>query len=181
MMNPNWIASNATAILMVFVSGIAIYAALLLLTRLFGLRSFSKMSSFDFAITVAIGTVIASTLLMPDPPLLQGLAGLAVLYGIQYIIAHARRASERIRTLVDNRPLLVMAGATVIREHLDEARMTEEDLKSKLRMAGVTHPSQVLAVVVETTGDVSVIKTTGEFDYDLFSDVRGAERLHGPG
>ncbi len=181
MLNSDWIASTATAILMVVVSGIAIYAVLLLLTRLSGLRSFSKMSSFDFAITVAFGTVIASTLLAPDPPLLQGLAGLFVLFGIQYVIAQARRGSERIKTLVDNRPLLVMAGPKVITEHLRKARITEEDLKSKLRLAGVTHPSQVLAVVVETTGDISVMKTTSEVDYSLFSDVRGAERLHSVG
>jgi uncharacterized membrane protein YcaP (DUF421 family) len=179
MLNSDWIASTAEAILMVVVSGIAIYTALLLLTRLSGLRSFSKMSSFDFAITVAFGTVIASTLLAPDPPLLQGIAGLFVLFGIQYVIAQARWGSKRIKTLVDNRPLLVMAGPKVITEHLRTARITEEDLKSKLRLAGVTHPSQVLAVVVETTGDVSVMKTTSEVDYDLFSDVRGAERLHG--
>ncbi len=139
MLNSDWIASTATAILMVFVSGIVIYAALLLLTRLFGLRSFSKMSSFDFAITVAVGTVVASTLLMPDPPLLQGLAGLCVLYGIQYVVAQARRGSERIKTLVDNRPLLVMAGPAVIAEHLDKARMTEEDL-TLLCHFGLTSP-----------------------------------------
>ena len=38
---------------MILLTGIGIYAALLVPTRLTGLRSFSKMSSFDFAITVA--------------------------------------------------------------------------------------------------------------------------------
>ena len=55
--------------------------------------------------------------------------------------------------------------------------MTEEDLKSKLRMAGVTHPDQVLAVVFETSGDVSVMRVSDKVDYDLFSGVSGAERL----
>jgi hypothetical protein len=35
----------------------------------------------------------------------------------------------------------------------------------------------VFAVVVETTGDVSVLKSSDQIDLDLFSNVRGAERL----
>ena len=55
--------------------------------------------------------------------------------------------------------------------------MTVDDLRSKLRLAGITHPSQVLAVVFETTGDVSVLKRDDEVDPWVFGSVRGAERL----
>ncbi len=116
-------------------------------------------------------------MLAPSPPLLQGIAGLSVLYVIQHLVAQARRRSPRIRALVDNRPLLVMAGPDLIPEHLERAQITADDLKYKLRMAGVTHPSQVFAVIVETTGDVSVLRSSDQIDLDLFSDVRGAERL----
>ena len=78
---------------MILLTGIGIYAALLVLTRLTGLRSFSKMSSFDFAITVAIGSVVAATLLAERPSLLVGAAGLAVLYGMQWIVSPLRRAA----------------------------------------------------------------------------------------
>jgi uncharacterized membrane protein YcaP (DUF421 family) len=177
MIDWNWIATTGTALLMVLLSGLGIYFALLLLTRLTGLRSFSKMSSFDFAITVALGSVIASTILAEDPPLLVGAFGLVVLYGIQYAVSKARRHTSVVERLVDNVPLLVMAGDEVIVEHLDQARMTEDDLRSKLRTAGVTHPSQVLAVVLETTGDVSVLKTSDNVDPWVFEGVRGADQL----
>ena len=92
---------------------------------------------------------------------------------------------DRRTWVVDNNPLLLMAGSEVISENLDRARMTEEDLKSKLRMAGVTHPDQVLAVVMEATGDVSVLKASDDngrgLDLDLFSGVQGAERLKSSG
>lgn len=162
---------------MVLVTGIGIYGALLLLTRITGLRSFSKMSGFDFAITVAIGSVIASTLLAKQPSLLVGAFGLAVLYAIQYAVSRVRRATLALEHLVDNKPLLVMAGEKVLSQHLDQARMTEDDLRSKLRKAGVTHPSQVLAVVFETTGDVSVVQQRDEVDPWMFDGVRGAEAL----
>jgi len=180
MIDWSWIATSPAPLLMVLLSGLGIYIALLGLTRLTGLRSFSKMSSFDFAITVAIGSVIASTILAENPSLLAGAFGLVVLYGIQYVVSRSRRLSASVAQWVDNEPLLVMAGDTVLSNHLDATQMTEQDLKSKLRMAGVTHPSQVLAVVFETTGDVSVMKTGEDVDPWLFEDVRGAEHLSPP-
>lgn len=162
---------------MILVSGLGIYLALLLFTRLAGLRSFSKMSSFDFAITVAFGSVIASTLLTEEPSLLAGGAGLGVLYLMQYGVSRVRRLSPLVERAVDNEPLLVMVGAEVLSDHLDEARMTEDDLRSKLRMAGVTHPDQVLAVVMESTGDVAVLKSGGRVAPWIFQGIRGAERL----
>lgn len=138
------------------------------------------MSSFDFAITVAIGSVIASTVLGRQPALLAGALALASLYAIQMLLSWARRHSAWAKRVVDNRPLLLMVGAQVIEAHLDEARMTSWDLEAKLRGAGVTHRNQLLAVVLETTGDVSVLKTGGEVQWDLFDGVRGAERLPSP-
>jgi uncharacterized membrane protein YcaP (DUF421 family) len=177
MIDWSWITTTGTSLFMVLLSGLGIYFALLLLTRLTGLRSFSKMSSFDFAITVAFGSIIASTILAKTPSLLVGAFGLAVLYGIQYTVSKSRRLTQTVERLVDNEPLLLMVGEDVISEHLDQARMTEDDLRSKLRMAGVTHPCQVLAVVFETTGDVSVLTRSDEVDRWMFEEVRGCDRL----
>lgn len=177
MIDWNWITTTGTELFMVFLSGAGIYAALLLFTRITGLRSFSKMSSFDFAITVALGSVVASTILAKDPSLLVGAFGLMVLYALQYLLSGFRRRTGAIERLVDNEPLVVMAGEEVLSEHLDQTRMTEDDLRSKLRMAGVTHPEQVLAVIFETTGDVSVITSSDDVDPWLFEDVRGAEHI----
>lgn len=173
----NWITTTGTTLLMVLISTLGIYVTLLFFTRLTGLRSFSKMSSFDFAITIAFGSIVASTLLTSSPPLFAGAFGLAVLFGIQYIVSNSRRLSVAAERLVDNVPIVLMAGEKVLSDHLNEARITEDDLRSKLRSSGVTSPQQVLAVILETTGDVSVIKKSDNISPWLFEDIRGAEHL----
>lgn len=135
------------------------------------------MSSFDFAITIAFGSIVASTLLTKNPPLFAGAFGLAALFGIQYLVSNSRRFSAAAERLVDNVPIVVMEGEKVLSDHLDETRLTEEDLKSKLRLAGVTSRQQVLAVILETTGDVSVIKKSDDISPWLFEGIRGAEHL----
>ena len=161
---------------MVMVTTAGIYAALIALTRLAGLRSFSKMSSFDFAITVAIGSIIGSTILSREPPLLQAGAALAMLYAIQMTVASLRGTSGAMSKIVNNKPLLLMDGPELIEENLKRAKVTHADLRAKLREANVTQRSQIKAVVMEATGDVSVLHHADpdhELDELLLEGVRG--------
>ena len=93
-MDFSWINTSWMAVWMVVLTTVGIYVSLIALTRIAGLRSFSKMSSFDFAITVAIGSIIASTILAKDPPLLQAMAALAALYALQMAVASLRGSSS---------------------------------------------------------------------------------------
>jgi uncharacterized membrane protein YcaP (DUF421 family) len=163
---------------MVIISTVGIYVALILFTRIAGLRSFSKMSSFDFAITVAIGSIIASTILAEDPPLLQATVALGALYVVQMTVAAFRGKSTLMSTLVDNQPLLLMKGTQVLDHNLKKAKVTHNDLHAKLREANVTQLSQVKAVVMEATGDVSVLHHSNNehtVDSVLLQQVQGWE------
>jgi uncharacterized membrane protein YcaP (DUF421 family) len=142
---------------MVVATAVGIYASVLILTRIAGLRSFAKLSGFDFAMTVAIGSLIASAIITPDPPLLQAAAGLVAIYALQISVAIFRQRSAAVRDVVDNTPLLLMDGSRVLHDNLREARVTEADLRAKLREANVLRTEEIRAVVMETTGDVSVL------------------------
>lgn len=179
MFNWAWFSATATELLMMMITAVSIYGILLLCVRLAGLRSFSKMSSFDFAITIAIGTIIAATLLTEDPPLLQGAMGLLILFSIQFVVSWLRRHTSFMSQLVDNQPLLLMAGPKVLSANLDRARLTTSDLNNHLRQAGIIHPEQVRAVVMETTGDISVLEVNDDFDLEpsLLQDVSDVDKL----
>jgi uncharacterized membrane protein YcaP (DUF421 family) len=153
-----WFKFSTEALWAIVFTSIGIYIAVILLTRIGGKRSFSKMSSFDFAITVAIGSMIATTVLSKSVSIWDGITGLTVLYIVQLSTAFLRRYSI-IQKVTDNKPLLLMDGQEVLYENLKKARVTESDLKSKLREANVLELSQVRAVVFESTGDIAVLHT----------------------
>ena len=50
-----------------------------------------------------------------------------------------------------------MKDGEIYYDNLKKARVTESDLRGKLREANVIQLSEVRAVVFETTGDVSVL------------------------
>lgn len=134
-----------------------IIAAVILLTRLNGLRSLSKQSAFDFPITVATGSLIATTIVSDDVPILVGVVAAVGLYAVQAVIALSRLGSGIFKEAVDNTPILLMEEDRIDEAALRKARLTRDDLLAKLRAAGVSDLSQVRAVVFETTADVSVL------------------------
>ena len=160
-----------------------IVAAVILLTRLNGLRSLSKQSAFDFPITVATGSLIATTIISDDVPVLVGVVAAAGLYAVQAIIAVTRLGSGLFKAAVDNTPILLMEGDRIDEAALRKARLTREDLLAKLRAAGVTDLSQVRAVVFETTADVSVLTGTPGQDVHplLMEGVRRGRAVAGGG
>ena len=143
------------------------------LTRVFGLRSFSKMSGFDFAVTVAIGSVVATTAMSTTTPFWQGALALAALFSVQSIIAQARSRLKGLVDVTDNDPLLIMRDGEILHDNLRRAGMTTGDLIGKLREANALEFSQIRAVVFEPTGDVSVLHGD-KMDDRLLDGVRQA-------
>lgn len=169
-MDLSWYTIDAGSLVGIFVTTLFVYAALLLLVRINGLRSFSKMSSHDFAITVAAGSVVAATVVAATPSLGNGIAALVALFIYQRFISSTRVWFGP--SPVDNRPLLLMRDGTILEEHLAKAQVTRADLLSKLRGANVLRMSDVRAVVMESTGDVSVLHgDPADFDPALLEGV----------
>ncbi|WP_007027423.1 DUF421 domain-containing protein [Saccharomonospora iraqiensis] len=161
---------------LVAVSTVAIYLALIGFSRVAGLRSFSQMTNFDFAATVAFGSITATTATSPDISLAQGALALAVLFATQSLLAYLRKR-PRVERLADNRPLLLIQDEHELSENLDRAQMTRNDLYAKLRLAGVTHLDQVDVAVLETTGEVSVLRVDPDgrrVDPRLLANVEGS-------
>ncbi|MEH6405652.1 MAG: YetF domain-containing protein [Leeuwenhoekiella sp.] len=169
-----WFVASPESLLAICISALGIYIAVIIYTRIAGKRSFSKMSSFDFAMTVAVGSIIASTILSASVSLLQGAVGLAAVYLLQIGAAMLRRY-KGFQKAIDNPPLLLMKGSIILEDNLRKARVTKGDLRSKLREANVIELSQIKAVVFEATGDISVLHTSDsnvELEEWLLKDVR---------
>ena len=129
-----------------------------LLVRIVGLRGFSKMTSFDFVTTIAAGSLIAQAGTRTEwTAYLQALAAIGGVFLIQYVLAMARQRSDRVQSLLKNQPVLLMEDGEFLEAAMEESRVSRSSVIEKLRAANVTDYSQVRAVVLETTGNISVL------------------------
>lgn len=152
----DWFKFSTDGLLAIILTAIGIYITLVILTRISGKRSFSKMSSFDFAMTVSIGSILATVIVSKSVSLQYGIISLVIIYSFQMVVAAARHWKP-IRDLVDNKPTLLMQNGELIKDNLKKCKVTESDVKAKLREANVIQLSEVKAVVFESTGDISVL------------------------
>lgn len=166
----NWLTTSWTETWLVVVSATAILLAVIAAIRVVGLRSLSKMSSFDFTVTVAIGSIVAGTASTPSS-LPNGALAVAALLGTQALISW-RRQQGHLDRVVDNEPLLLMRDGQFLHDALRRSRVTERDVVAKLREANVLQLSAVRAVVLEATGDISVLHGDQPIDDVVLDDVR---------
>ncbi len=129
-----------------------------LVIRLIGLRSLSKMTNFDFVVTLASGSLLAGAVQASKwPAFVQALAGVAAIFVLQFLIAKLRQQSESFEQAIQNGPIFLMWEGKFIDNALETSRVAKDDVIAKLREANVLDMGQVRAVVLETTGDISVL------------------------
>ncbi len=126
--------------------------------RVVGLRSFSKMTAFDFVVTVATGSLLAGAVTVESwPAFIQNIGAITMLLASQFAIAKMRIADQRIVDIATNDPVWLMKDGMFIEDNLKTTRVTRDDVYAKLREANALQLSEVRAVILETTGDISVL------------------------
>ncbi|MGN7202479.1 phosphatase PAP2 family protein [Arthrobacter sp. SAFR-044] len=159
----------------VILSTAGMYFALMVLVRLLGQRVLARVARSDLAIIVALGAVIGRAALGYTPTLGAGLLALLCLFGLQAFAGKLKRwrAAER---FLQDRPVLLMSGSTVIHENLHKVHLAEAELWPTLRVAGVRNLDEVACVVLETTGEISVLRRGADLDPRIMADIPGADR-----
>lgn len=160
----------------VVVMGVLTYAALVALLRVSGKRTLSKMNAFDFVVTVALGSTLATILLSSDVALAEGVTALALLIYLQFAITWLSVRSERFQALVKATPRLVCHRGRFLHAELRRERVTEEEIRAALRATGVASVAEVDAVILETDGSFSVLRQVPPDDAGALANVEGAAR-----
>ena len=155
-----WLFDSLPSLLWVGLSCLLLYLTMIAVTRLVGLRSFTRLSSFDFLVTLAMGALLASTVVSRKIALLEGAVAIATLFILQILVALMRTRFDWVRRWIDNRPTLLMKDGKVLHNNLRAVRITEGELLAKLRANNVYDYQQVRAVVLESSGEISVIHDT---------------------
>lgn len=150
----------------------------ILLVRIVGLRAFSKMTSFDFVTTIATGSLIAQAGTRSQwSEFFQALAAIAGVFLIQWLLAKARLSSDTFKSLIKNKPVLLMVDGEFQDAAMAATRVSRSSIMEKLRAADIGGRSEVKAVVLETTGNISVLQQRDQFDEQL---LEGVQRIEAP-
>ncbi len=149
----SWSAMGRTVVV-----GALAYLALVVLLRVSGKRTLSKMNAFDLVVTVALGSTLATVLLSTDVALARGVLAFALLIGLQFVITWLSVRSSAVRGFVKAEPTLLVHEGRLLKGAMRRERVTEDELLAALRSQGVAAVEEVEAVVLETDSGFSVVK-----------------------
>lgn len=156
MSSPMWFSGWDVLVRTVAV-GVCAYVALVVLLRVSGKRTLSKFNAFDFVVTVALGSTLATILISRDVALAEGVLALALLVGLQLLVSLLASRWPPFRRLVTSEPRLLAYRGAPLPEALRAERLDEAELLAAVRGAGWASLAEVEAVVLETDGSVSVV------------------------
>lgn len=156
------------SILRTLVITILAYVVLIFLLRISGKRTLSKMNAFDFIVTIALGSTLATVLLNKSVSLADGVLALSLLIGLQFLITFFSVRSKRVSKLVKSIPTLLVYKGDLLQDAMRKERVNADEIYAILREKGISSIQDVDAVILETDGSLNVIKC---IEKNLKSDV----------
>lgn len=166
---------DSEALAQTVLSAVLAYGGLVLLLRISGKRTLSKWNAFDFVVTVALGSSLATVILTSEVSLTQGLLAFAMLIALQLAVTWLSVRLRVVERLAKSTPALLLYQGELQRSAMKRERVTESEVRTALRGRGIGALEEAAAVVLETDGSFSVIRAFGDKRATALSDVAGFE------
>ncbi|WP_099355063.1 DUF421 domain-containing protein [Fredinandcohnia onubensis] len=134
------------------------FLILFLLARILGKKQIYQLTFFDYVVGIAIGDMASTIVIDKSVKILNGIIGLVVFTILSLLIGFGAVKSFRFREIVESSPTILVKDGKVMEKSLLKERMTFDDLLNGLRIKGAFNLSEVELAMLETNGEISVLK-----------------------
>lgn len=170
------LVSSPADLVGVAISTVVIYLVLVGIFNYLGQRLNASLSSIDVAAVAILGAIVGRTTLGPRPTLMTGLVALGTLFILEVSFGTLRSMTGK------RRPEKSRAVAVMVAGKMNHARMrrygiTEMSLWSTLRHKGVRSAEQVALVILEPTGQLSVLSAGERIDPDALAGIEDRDQV----
>lgn len=161
------------------ISTCALYGFFIVMTRLMGQRMLMKLTGFDMLLVIVLGAVMGRAMMGYTPTFGTAVIVLVVLTVLE--LAFGRLSGRpRLSRMINNRAVCLVAGGRFVTHEMKRAHITRTEVLSELRKKGVHSLDEVAAVILERTGDMSVLRAGTPIDPQMIVGVRSAGEIpHG--
>ena len=141
----------------IVITSALVYILIVLATKISGKRSTSQLNNFDWVVTVMIGSIGASTILLKGVPFIEGSASILTLYTLQFIVTKTAAISPSFCSVLLSEPRIVFYQGQFLPDAMREERLCRQELECAMRSEGINNHDDVEAIVFETDAKLTVI------------------------
>lgn len=136
---------------------VMVYVLIVLVTKVSGKRSTSQLNNFDWVVTVMIGSLGASTILLKDVPFIEGVSSILVLYLLQFLVTKYASVSPQFSNFILSEPRIVFYQGQFLPDAMRSERLTRQEIECAMRSQGINRFDDVEAVVFESDAKLTII------------------------
>lgn len=141
----------------IFIRTIIIYAFVLAAIRLMGKREIGQLQPYELVVTIMIADVASLPMQNVSISLVQGVVPILGLLVAQVVASVLAFKSKTVHKYISGKPTLLVAKGRILEENMKKQKYSMEGLLEQLRVCGYPSILDIDYVVLETSGQISVI------------------------
>lgn len=132
--------------------------ALYLLVRIMGKRELAQMTPFELIVLVVLGDLVQQGVTHDDLSLTGAILAISTMSFWALALSWVTFLSPRAESLLDGEPRVIVRDGEVVTENLHRDRLTQNEILSEMRLAGISRLDQVAWAILEPQGKMSFIR-----------------------
>lgn len=134
------------------------FFVLYVLLRIMGKRELGQLTPFELVVMIVLGDLIQQGVTHNDFSLTGAILAIATFAFLAITMSWLTYLSPRAEKLLDGEPRVVIRNGKLLKENLRRDRMTQSEVESEMRLAGIANMDQVAWAILEPQGKISFIK-----------------------
>ena len=140
------------------------FVLLYVLLRLMGKRELGQLTPFELVVMIVLGDLIQQGVTHNDFSITGALLAISTFAFLAISMSWLTYLSPRAEKLLDGEPRVVIRDGVLSKDNLRRDRMTQSEVESEMRLAGIAHMDQVAWAILEPQGKISFIKKDDDDD-----------------
>jgi uncharacterized membrane protein YcaP (DUF421 family) len=134
------------------------FFVLYVLLRMMGKRELGQLTPFELVVMIVLGDLIQQGVTHNDFSLTGAILAISTFAFLAIAMSWLTYLSPRAEKLLDGEPRVVIRNGELLKENLRRDRMTQGEVESEMRLAGIANMDQVAWAILEPQGKISFIK-----------------------
>jgi uncharacterized membrane protein YcaP (DUF421 family) len=136
------------------------FLILLIALKISGKRQIKQLSVFELVLVIGLGSAAGDPMFYHDVPLASAAVVFIVMMGCYKLITALSDKNRAVRNVLEGQPVYVIENGCILIKNFKDEDLTQDELFTELRLAGIRHLGEVKIAIREPTGEISVFPFT---------------------
>ena len=137
------------------------FVVLYVLLRVMGKREIGQLTPFELVVMIVLGDLIQQGVTHNDFSLTGAILAITTFAFLAILMSWITYLFPKAEKLLDGEPRVIVRNGKLLNENLRRDRITQSEVESEMRLAGIARISDVAWAILEPQGKISFIKVDG--------------------